>query len=471
MKLLFIGKVRELSHQAIDEVLKKQTEKSMKKNQIKLAVAGALFAAASAAQAGIIIPAGDWTLDIGGNVNSFATWSKQEANNTVAGGLTGIANTNASNKTSSNITTGLLPNFLSVGGSTRQNDLDVAFVISIQPGSSTTGAVGVQEGGINNRQAFLTFGDKSWGSIKVGKDLGIFAADAILSDMTLLGVGAPTSAGNNTTLGRIGAGYLYADWKAQIAYTTPNFNGFQATAGLTQNWGAARSGTGVKVAASTPATTASLSASSITVTMGTTSAATYYSAASSARSSQTAYEGKASYSFAANDVSGKVWVSGIANRVNDLGAGVTVEDNVAYAGDIGANVNVAGFGLTGYYYGGRGIGTTGQMWDGYATNGKSRDSDGGYVQATYALPTKTKIGASWGISKLDLASGESSTRADAALSSGALVKENEMWTIGAYHPLTKHLNIVAEYSHLNSENHAGQENKNKTGSLGAILFF
>ena len=440
----------------------------MKKNQIKLAVAGALFAAASAAQAGIIIPAGDWTLDIGGNVNSFATWSKQEATNVVYGGLTGIANTNTSDKTSSNITTGLLPNFLSVGGSTRQNDLDVSFVISIQPGSSTTSAVGVQEGGINNRQAFLTFGDKSWGSIKVGKDLGIFAADAILSDMTLLGVGAPTSAGNNTTLGRIGAGYLYADWKAQVAYTTPNFNGFQATAGLTQNWGAARSGSTKTAASTTYTSTTVASVSSVTAT---TTAATYYSAASAARSSQTAYEGKASYSFAANDVTGKVWVSGIANRVNDLGAGIQVEDNVAYAGDIGANVNAAGFGLTGYYYSGRGIGTTGQMWDGYATNGRSRDSDGGYVQATYALPTKTKVGVSWGISKLDLASGESSTIATAALSSGAVVKQNEMWTIGAYHPLTKHLNIVAEYSNLQSENHAGQENKNKTGSLGAILFF
>jgi hypothetical protein len=472
MKLLFIGKVRELSHQAIDEVLKKQTEKSMKKNQLKLAVAGAVFAAASAAHAGIIIPAGDWTLDIGGNVNSFATWSKQETDNVVKGGLTNIANTNVTGKTNSNITTGLLPNFLSVGGSTRQNDLDVSFVISIQPGSSTTGAVGVQEGGINNRQAFLTFGDKSWGSIKVGKDLGIFAADAILSDMTLLGVGAPTSAGNNTTLGRIGAGYLYADWKAQIAYTTPNFNGFQATAGLTQNWGAARSGTGEKVAASTAYSVSSVSAGITTYNItATTTAASYYSAATSARSSQTAYEGKASYSFAANDVTGKVWVSGISNRVNDLGAGVAVEDNIAYAGDIGANVNAAGFGLTGYYYSGRGIGTTGQMWDGYATNGKSRDSDGGYVQATYALPTKTKVGVSWGISKLDLASGESSAIATAALSSGALVKENEMWTGGIYHPLTKHLNIVAEYSHLQSQNHAGQENKNKTGSLGAILFF
>jgi len=307
----------------------------------------------------------------------------------------------------------------------------------------------------------------------VGKDLGIFAADAILSDMTLLGVGAPTSAGNNTTLGRIGAGYLYADWKAQIAYTTPNFNGFQATAGLTQNWGAARSGTGTKVAASTVNTvagfggTTTVSTNAITVT---TTAATFFSAATTSRSSSTAYEGKASYSFASNDVTGKVWASGIGNKINDLG-GAVVSDSTAYAGDIGANVNVAGFGLTGYYYSGQGIGTTGQMWDGYATNGNARDSDGGYVQATYALPTKTKVGVSWGISKLDLASGESSTIATTALSSGALVKENEMWTIGAYHPLTKHLNLVAEYSNLQSQNHAGQENKNKTGSLGAILFF
>ena len=31
---------------------------------------------------------------------------------------------------------------------------------------------------------------KSWGSIKVGKDLGIFGSTAILNDMTLLGVGS-----------------------------------------------------------------------------------------------------------------------------------------------------------------------------------------------------------------------------------------------------------------------------------------
>jgi len=308
----------------------------MKINKIKLAVAGVVLASASVANAGIIIPAGEWTVDLSGNVNSFAAWTKADSKNTVAGGVTGLAE--GGKNTHSNITTGLLPNFLSLGATTRQNDLDVSWLISIQPGSSTTGAAGL--GTLNTRQAYLTFGDKSWGTVKVGKDLGIFASDAILNDMTLLGVGIPSSAGGNTTFGRIGAGYLYADWKSQISYTTPNFNGFQATVGLTQNWGASRAGTGTKTAASTTYT--STTVSSVSTVTATTTAATYYSAASSNRASQTAYEGKASYSFAANDVTGKIWVSGIANKVSDLGAGVTVNDSVAYAGDIGATVNAGG---------------------------------------------------------------------------------------------------------------------------------
>ena len=34
-----------------------------------------------------------------------------------------------------------------------------------------------------------------------------------------------------------------------------------------------------------------------------------------------------------------------------------------------------------------------------------------------------------------------------------LVEENTMLTIGAYHPLTKHLNLVAEYSNVEAEAH------------------
>jgi len=432
----------------------------MKKNQLKLAVAGAVLFAASAAQAGIIIPAGDWTLDIGGNVNTYSTWTRHTGTASIAGGYqeyVGGANETGS-KTANNLTTGLLPNYLSVSGTTRQNDLDVSFTISINPGSSVKQSGG-QGSNQENRQAFLTFGDKSWGSVKIGKDLGIYASDAILNDMTLLGVGggAGALAGNTTTLGRIGTGFIYADWKSQIAYTTPNFSGFQATAGITQAWNQ-RGTAGATTAATASTETGVITAASI---------ATISASSTGRAQGSPAFEAKAAYSFNASGVDGKVWVSGIRQDVKGItnanGTAITGSvDDEMWSADIGANLNVAGFGLTGYYYNAEGVGITMQGKDGYSALGKKRDSDGGYVQATYVLPTKTKVGVSWGISNLDLASGETNA---------TLIKENEMWTAGLYHPITKHLNLVTEYSDASAKNQANAENKNRTGSIGAILFF
>jgi predicted porin len=410
-------------------------------NTIKLAVASALLAAASSANAGIMIPAGDWTLDIGGVVNAYYTSTRVSGDAvSVFGGVNSddLGATNNDQRTQSNITTGLLPNYLSVSGKTRQNDLDVAFTISINPGASTTSS-GIQSAQQENRQAFLTFGDASWGSIKLGKDLGIYASDAILNDMTLLGVGSAAGglAGNTTTLGRIGTGFMYADWKSQVAYSSPNWNGFSFTAGVTQAW-------------------------NVTEVLDT--AAALGSAVGSGRGgSSPAFEGKASYAWA-GDVAGKVWVSGISQNVEFSDASGLGDDR-ADAWDIGANVNMAGFGLTAYYGQGDGTGTIVQFRDGYDANGKSRDSDDWYVQGTYTLPgVGTKLGASYGKSTLDGNSGED-------LDSF----ENSMWTVGAYHPLTKHLNLVAEYSNVKSELDAASlgnlEGKSKTISLGAILFF
>ena len=391
--------------------------------QLNLAVAGAVLAlSATAANAGIMIPAGDWTLDVGGVVNTYYTSTRTSG----SGGTAPLALTNdTGTKTASNITTGLLPNYLSVSGKTRQNDLDVGFTISINPGSSTKTA-GKQSAQQENRQAFVTFGDKSWGSIKLGKDLGIFASDAILNDMTLLGVGSGAGglAGNTTTLGRIGTGFMYADWKSQVAYSSPNFNGFSFTAGVTQAWNAVSAVGGIN----------SLN------TTGRGGAAP-------------AFEGKVSYEWA-GDVGGKVWMSGITQKVEGA-------DDRAEALDIGATVNLAGFGLTGYYYDGSGIGQTLQLFDGFDSTGNARDSKGGYVQGTYTIPgVGTKLGLSWGESKL-----EDNGSADAL---GSI--KDKMWTVGAYHPLTKHLNLVAEYSDVKHETSAA-DGKSKTVSLGAILFF
>ncbi len=401
------------------------------KTKLSLAVAAALLAGASSANAGIMIPAGDWTLDIGGVVNAYYTSTRHSGSSV---GLGGANDTGTS--TASNITTGLLPDYLSVSGKTRENDLDVGFTISINPGISTKNS-GIQGSNQENRQAFLTFGDKSWGSIKLGKDLGIYASDAILNDMTLLGVGSGAGflAGNTTTLGRIGTGFMYADWKSQIAYSSPNWNGFSFTGGVTQAW----------------------NVSSAVVT----------GASSTSRGGASpAFEGKASYEWA-GDFGGKVWVSGISEKVQGLStgvAGVTRNDR-ADAWDLGGTVSAAGFGVTGYYGQGSGMGTIIQLRDGFDTTGKTRDSTDWYVQGTYTIPTVgTKIGLSYGESKLDGNTVDTFNEF-----------KDKMWVLGAYHPITKHLNLVAEYadvkSDLKNKAVASLNGKDRTVSLGAILFF
>jgi hypothetical protein len=252
--------------------------------------------------------------------------------------------------------------------------------------------------------------------------------------MTLLGVGSGAGGSGSSTLGRIGSGYLYADWKAQIAYTTPNFNGFEATAALTEATG-------------------------------------------QLDNSNLGYEGKASYSFAANDVTGKIWVGGktqdiqyggtpvLATTGSPVAQGV-ITDRKSRAAEIGGKLGFAGAELVGYYYDGKnasdaiGVALNTIL---IANTAIERDNTGGYVQATYVLPFKTKIGASWGISKNERASTD---LRDA---------EREAWIVGAYHPLTKHLNLVAEYNHLEVTSGtvagAAGEGKAKTASLGAILFF
>jgi predicted porin len=400
----------------------------------KKTAAGAILAAASAAQAGIIIPAGDWTVDIGGNVNSFYTHTK-------ASGSQVSANLN-NNK--NQVQTGLLPSAFGIGAKTRQNDLDVAFQFSFFTGSNANGGDNLSNATISNgglgysslniRQSYLSFGDKSWGSFTLGRNLGVFGSDAILSDMTLLGVGSGAGGQGSSTLGRIGSGYIYADWKAQIAYTTPNFNGFEATGAVTE-------GTG------------------------------------QIDNNNLNYEGKASYSFAANDVTGKVWVGGKTMKIQTgasagsatAAASGVIAEHDADAGEVGAKLSAQGFDVVGYYYSGKnvdsGIGTAINTNATFTNaNWVDHDNSGGYLQATYALPTKTKVGVSYGTSRVEKAGAE---LRDA---------EREAWVIGAYHPLTKHLNLVAEYNHLDVTAATGaagaaSEGKLKTYSLGAILFF
>ena len=185
------------------------------------------------------------------------------------------------------------------------------------------------------------------------------------------------------------------------------------------------------------------------------------SAASSGTTDQPAFEAQVSYSWT-GDFAGKVWVGGFSQEVQGLNAGNTSDD--AQSVEVGVSTSIYNINLVAYGYSGEGVGTTGMLVQGFDTTGDARDSDGGYVQATYVIPMGTKLGVSYGVSKLD----------DNTADRGAnLVKENNRVTVGAYHPLTKHLNLVAEYSHVESESHLSTQSDSEQDimSVGAILFF
>jgi len=398
------------------------------------------------AVAGIDVTAGDWKIDFSGNVNGFYVGSSCDSVSTTTAVAGGLACTGSN---SSSIRNGLLPAALVFSATTRQDNLDIDVTIGFYPGINSDAAGGAVNNGVGNpsalqspgidaRQAFFTFGDASWGTVKIGRDIGLFAKDAILDDMTLLGMG--TAAGNqapsNTSLGRIGLGYIYTDWEPQITFTTANMNGFTASVGVFQPLDAADT------------------------------AYPY--------SSHNAPQIQAGLAYAFGDpksdpVTGKVWLDVVTQQLKvdssvipSLPTGAATSFT-GTAVDGGVKIDAAGFEGVLYGYTGKGIGTTGLYILPVSAMGNTRDSDGGYVQATYKFD-KLKVGLSYGISDLKLASDETST-------GNNLLKRNASGVVGLYYSLTKSVTLVGEFIDTKATAQDGNSAKENDFALGGILFF
>jgi len=393
------------------------------------------------AVAGIDVTAGDWKIDFAGNVNAFYVNAgcDNSPNNTVVGGL---ACTGGEHSTS--LRNGLLPAALVFNATTRQDNLDIDVTVGFYPGiNSTLGGSAVngsgnpsalQSPGIDARQVYFTFGDASWGTIKMGRDIGLFAKDAILDDMTLLGVG--TALGNpapsNTSLGRIGIGYIYTDWQPQITYTTANYNGFTGSVGIFQPL----------------------------------DGGTY----TSHNAPQIQVGGAYAWGDpkATDSLTGKVWVDVVSQKAklpNNSAAPGQASSFTGTAVDAGVKVGIGGFEGVLYGYTGKGVGTTGLYILATSDTGDKRKSDGGYAQATYKFD-KLKLGLSYGISELKLAD-----NGEAPQDVNALVKRNASAVAGVYYSLTKSITLVGEYIHTKSDAWNGNSAKENDIALGGILFF
>ncbi|WP_428309963.1 porin [Hydrocarboniphaga sp.] len=393
-----------------------------------LVAASAALISSTSAQA-IEIQAGDWKFTANGNVNVHYIHSSCDNDGTapVAGGLACIGS--AGEDDSSSVSDGLLPAALVFGASTTQNDWDISANFGFYPGISTNDGGSPNLGGTNTalgttgldvRQVYMTFGKKDLGTFMLGRNFGLFGFDAIISDMTISGVGAGNgnyAAPANTSLGSIGLGYIYVDTLAQMNYTTPDFSGFKATIGIFDPVEPILQG------APTPKAAPGV-------------------------------HGKLAYT------AGAVYLSATFLEQKQEGV-IAGEDYTSRGFDAGGKLTFGAAELMAYYYAGKGLGTTGLFLLSDDGAGHARDSDGFLAQATYKFGA-TKVGVNYGESNLDLADGEASSN---------LVKKNSKVTAGVYHSLTKNLTLLAEFSDVKAKAHDDTKNKSNSFNVGAFLSF
>src|SRR5205823_10272934 len=193
----------------IGQVHSLRRDSRMKRLALLLVAVALLWPAAASAQLTMQMSNG-WSFSFAGNVNAFWVFTSQ---------------TNSGPKNSS-VRTGLLPAFATFEAKGKEAGMNLAVHFGFAPqiqNAAVHDQFSVQSGAaIDMRQVYLTVGGQ-WGQILAGRELGLFSRQNILNDMTLFGVGAVGiggGQGGGTTLGRIGYGYLYPNFDAQLTYST-----------------------------------------------------------------------------------------------------------------------------------------------------------------------------------------------------------------------------------------------------------
>jgi len=409
----------------------------------------------------------------------------------------GLAQADPAGKNSNSIRGGLLPSSIDLSLATHQLGMDINVYLSVRTGgnNANVGLLNANNGGapfglgtpgIDFRQFYGTIGTPTWGTVKIGRDLGLFGSDAILNDLTLFGVGSPGNnfAPSDTALGRIGVGYIYADWIPQITYKSPTIWGITAYVGAFTPY--------APFAFSADPTSATSVIPGVTNGNGWTN------------SDAPMVQGKLSYvtplQWLSPDAKLTLSTSGLWQRQQADCSNIFLPDGTCdeflngvqlnadahadvWAVDGFAMLDAWGWNFVAYGYTGKGVGTTGLMFDGIDVLGERRRSDGGYAQAAYTfaggwfLPNPLTVGASWGISHLETASANdqfvvlSQCGFFSGVQTSCLVRDNESWIGFTRYKLTKWVNLQAEYVHTTAENQIGQRIIDDAVVAGTTFFW
>lgn len=352
---------------------------------------------------------------------------------------------------STGVVTGLLPN---VWGMTLKaptnNGLDMqtrlAFYTHMQGTEDSLGT-----GLINNRETNFSVSG-SFGTVLIGKSLGIHQSSAILNDMLLFGVGAlPTADQNGTTLGRIGLGYLYADFHPQITWTTPGLGPIGFKVGLFDPNDVISSG----------------------------------SAADAEENVSPRVEAELTYGTSLGDLGINLWVDasyqntefstaakGVCRSGNSTTTAEHVNsklcDDVDSAGvAFGTKLTYDMFSLVASGWYGSAMGMRGQHGDYGALDdaGKERNSYGGYIQGTADFGQGTSVGYSYGGNFMRQTGNDMSTTAIAEVN-GQTMHSGMIW-----HNVNDSFRLIAEGGYVEQTFHMGGGIEDSFGGIGAFFFW
>lgn len=397
------------------------------RNKSLLAIVAACFTflvlGTQPADAQVTVTADDgWSFTFTGNVNSFLVFESASEDGEI-GSPFALVGTDAQG---SMVRTGLLPAFATFEANGQEGGLDLGVHFGFAPQIQTPGghdnfdASGHAGAQIDMREVYLTVGG-DWGQILAGRAIGVFQRQNILTDMTLSGVGA--TGGNfadpgGTTLGRIGFGYVYPNFNAQIAYSTPSENPAQLTVALFD-----------------PDTHSGFDETAVPRL-------------------------ESEFTYASGDV--MFWAGGLlqTQKDTDLDESATsagISGGLQYGGEI--------FSLTGSGYYGTGIGTT-LMFNGArsATGSTDLRPSYGYIGQATVTPegSDVTLGLSYGQSLIEAADDEPEFETS-----------NSSLTGGIYAQATESLTVVGEGSYTWSDDDVDATEKNSSIVLsgGLMLFF
>ena len=402
-----------------------------------------------------------WEVSFDGAANAFIMKNSVSDAPSTSGGAAFTPNTMAgvmAGNDDTSIVTGLLPN---VWGMTLKaptaNGLDVSARLGLYT-HMNGGQNGLGNGVLNIRETSGSVSG-SFGTVLVGRSLGIHQSSAILNDMLLFGVGAAASAGNSgTTLGRIGLGYLYTDFQPQITWTLPDLGG----------------GFGAKIGVFDP--------NDIHADDTTFSATDKHAPRVEA---QVTWSGSLLFT----GIGMNAWVDGsyqnterstaeanaFTSRTGGTGTGIngqphddTDVDSAGVA--FGTKLTYEGFSLVASGFYGTAMGMRAQhSFGGTGTGalddfGKPRNTYGGYLQGTFDFGQGTSVGYSYGGNYLNKTSGDIETT--------GTMNYQVMHSGMIWHNVTDNFRLIAEGGYTEKTWYlADEEQEDSFGGIGAFFFW